>query len=148
MNATSSFLSNFIMSCHAGSCVWVATTQGITTFFQPQVLPAPCSKRCSFVWRIAHWKIHMVHLSWRFGESDHTQNNQKKHEAVICPSSLTWNLKSFSPWKTRFLLEAIIFRILVKTSGVYLVIGPFPLRPCFYVISAENSVFRDEFAES
>lgn len=52
------------------------------------------------------------------------------------------------PWKTRFLLEAIIFRILVKTSGVYLVTGPFPLRPCFYVISAENSVFRDEFAES
>lgn len=52
------------------------------------------------------------------------------------------------PWKTRFLLEAIIFRFLVKTSGVYLVTGPFPLRPCFYVISAENSVFRDEFAES
>ena len=66
--------------------------------FQPQALPAPCSKRCSFVWRIAHWKIHMVHLSWRFCESDHTQNKkQKKHEAVIiCPPSLTWNLKSVS----------------------------------------------------
>ncbi len=103
-------------SCHG---LRLPKWKGITTS-KPQVLPVPCSKRYSFVWRIAHWKIHTVHLDWRCCEID-----PKNNISWSCNTPLKFSMEpEISPWKRRFLLETMIFRFHVKLQGCILSAGP------------------------